>query len=135
MVEVLGTYFNNRVLLRRIERLRMDLLATVGEIRPPEPLVPLPPRPQPLADREEAALAAAYRGGATVYELAAGYGIHRQTVSRVLESHGVARRYNQFTPEQRTEARRLRREGWTIARLAAHYGLPTSTMYDQLRRG
>lgn len=34
-----------------------------------------------------------YRGGASIYDLATRFGIHRQTVSAILEQASVPRRY------------------------------------------
>ena len=55
-----------------------------------------------------------YQAGAAVAELAAQYGFHRQTVSRVLRTAGVVVRQNATSNEEIERIKRLRAEGKTI---------------------
>lgn len=59
-------------------------------------------------------LVTGYLAGATVYELAEQLGIHRHTVSEILERHGVARRYRKVSPEQLALACSLYENGLSL---------------------
>jgi hypothetical protein len=63
-------------------------------------------------------VAAAYRNGETIKELAGRYGIHRVTAASMLRRLGVERRRAGLSDEQVDEASRLYPEGWSLARLA-----------------
>ena len=72
---------------------------------------PAKPRVTPaVADQ----IVASYQAGATVADLAARYGFHRQTVSRVLRTAGVVVRQNATSNEEIERIKRLRAAGKTI---------------------
>ena len=73
-------------------------------------------------------MAAAYRNGETIKELAGRYGIHRVTAASMLRRLGVERRRAGLSDEQADEASRLYPEGWTLARLAERYGVDDMTV-------
>ena len=71
-----------------------------------------------LRPTEIGELVARYKGGATVYELADQFKIHRDTVSRLLERHGVTRRGRPLSPAQIEHAIALYVSGQSLARVA-----------------
>lgn len=76
-----------------------------------------------------------YRRGATVYELAEQFGIHRQTVSAHLHREGVAMRSRvRMTPYLVECAAKLYREGMSTVRIGKELGLGTSTVGKALKR-
>src|SRR5271165_3026652 len=88
MVEVLGRYSN---LPDQRERLR-NLLEIVPE-GPAEVNVRTPKQVQRRLGREHAArLVHQYESGATLKEIARGFGIHRTTAAELLERAGIPRR-------------------------------------------
>jgi len=80
-------------------------------------------------------LVAGYRKGKTVYELAADFGIARQTVSLILKRNGVPMRMQGLRDDQRTEVAELRAQGWSYARLGTRFGVNASTARAFLLRG
>lgn len=107
----------------------------------PAPTDPLPPAPvrtpqgraKQLKDKEAQELIAAYRGGATVYELGRRFGIHRTTVSKILERHGVTMRTGGMSPEQIDEAVRLYQDGWSLARIGERMSVDDMTVWRRLQ--
>lgn len=77
-------------------------------------------------------LVAEYRAGATTYQLAKHWQIHRHTVTAHLERAGEPIRRPFLTPEQLVEAAELWAEGWSINRLARKYGMDPKTMKSRL---
>jgi DNA-binding transcriptional regulator LsrR (DeoR family) len=74
------------------------------------------------------ALTAAYRAGMATKELAAQFGIHRATVTAVLQRLSVEPRQKGLSDEQAAEACRLYPEGWSLARLAERYDVRDMTV-------
>jgi DNA-binding transcriptional regulator LsrR (DeoR family) len=74
------------------------------------------------------ALAAAYRAGNVTKELATRFGIHRTTVTAVLQRLGVEQRQKGLSDEQVAEACRLYPEGWSLARLSERYDVTDMTV-------
>jgi hypothetical protein len=70
----------------------------------------------------------AYRAGRATKDLAELFGIHRATVTAVLERLGVERRQAGLSDEQAAEARRLYPEGWSLVRLAERYDVDDMTV-------
>ena len=60
-------------------------------------------------------LVAAYHGGATVYELARQFGIHRTTVGKHLRARGVDTTPLALVPGDVPAAAELYRHGWSLA--------------------
>jgi hypothetical protein len=73
-------------------------------------------------------LAAAYRDGNATKDLAVRFGIHRATVTAVLQRLGVDLRQRGLTDEQVAEVCRLYPEGWSLARLAERYDVDDMTV-------
>jgi IS30 family transposase len=84
---------------------------------------------------EVAELEQGYQAGKTVYELAAEFGVTRQTVSRHLKRRGVAMRRQGIAERDRAEAARLRGQGWSYARLGERFGVDGRTVWSFLRKG
>lgn len=95
-----------------------------------------PPRQaQTRLDREGVAqLVAAYQAGGRVKQLARQFGVHRLTVSSILQREGVALRPRGIHPDDLPEVIRLYQDGWALARLAAKFDVSPSTVTNTLRR-
>jgi hypothetical protein len=65
-----------------------------------------------------------------VYVLAKAFTIDRRTVAVILERHGVQRRYNLLDTRAIAEAARLYEAGWSLARLADHFGVTARTVQN-----
>jgi DNA-directed RNA polymerase specialized sigma24 family protein len=80
-------------------------------------------------------LVAGYEAGKTVKELAASFGIDRNTVSRRLRQAGVTVRPRGLTDDQAAEAVCLYEAGWSSGRLAEKFGVSADTVLKNLRQG
>lgn len=69
-------------------------------------------------------MAAAYRDGASVLDLASQFGMSRSTVSQRLKSVGVLRSVRRLDDVAVNRAVRLYERGWSLQRLAGEFGLP-----------
>ena len=72
----------------------------------------------------------AYRAGNSVYALAKIFTINRRTVSAILQRHGVPCRYNLLDGQPVAEAARLYEAGWSLARVAEHFGVAARTLHN-----
>ena len=86
-----------------------------------------------LRAADVAALVDAYESGATIYELATRFKIHRMTVSQHLHRQGVTLRRCGLTDEQCAHAVRLYREGNSLARVGGRLGFDAETIRQALR--
>jgi DNA-binding CsgD family transcriptional regulator len=86
-----------------------------------------------LSATEIALLTEQYRSGATVYELAERFGIHRNTVSLHLHRHGVTMRRRSLDPSQIDHAVRLYQDGHSLARIGDRYNVDPTTVHTALR--
>jgi len=103
MVELVHAYSNPKAGLEILPKL---LVKATSTRRPPER--PTSRQAQVRLDPYEAnAVAAAYRNGETIKELAGRYGIHRVTAASMLRRLGVERRRAGLSDEQVDEASRL----------------------------
>src|ERR1700728_1457820 len=118
LVEVMGRYSN---LCDQGERLR-ELL----EMVPKGPSEPIPrtirQTQRRLRGSEIDELVAAYQAGATVYELAARFRMHRVTVSAVLKRKGVALRAQPLSPNQIATATQFYHEGLSLLKVGERVG-------------
>jgi DNA-directed RNA polymerase specialized sigma24 family protein len=73
-----------------------------------------------------------YASGTEVRELAEQFDVHRTTISTLLIKRGVSR-YRRVE-EHLGEARALRGEGWSYARIAEHFGVQPATVWRALKR-
>ncbi len=88
-----------------------------------------------LMPAEISKLVDTYRRGATVFELAEQFGIHRQTVSAHLHREGVAMRSRtRMTPRLVTHATELYEAGWSTIQIGKELGLGPSTVGRYLTR-
>jgi DNA-binding transcriptional regulator LsrR (DeoR family) len=77
---------------------------------------------------------AGYEARKTVKELAASFGIDRNTVSRRLRQAGITMRTRGLTHDQAAEAVRLYEAGWSSGRLAEEFGVSADNVLKSLRR-
>jgi hypothetical protein len=75
-----------------------------------------------------------YRAGAKVGELAANFGVHRDTVSEILDRQGVARRQKGLAPELLSELIALYRSGSSLATIGAKMSVAPGTVALVLRK-
>ena len=93
-------------------------------------------QPQRRLERAEvAALVEAYRSGAGVQELAARYGLHRNSVRDTLRRQGVSPRQRSLNPRQVRETSELYASGRSIAELADRFNVHPSTAWRALKSG
>ncbi|UGQ56905.1 helix-turn-helix domain-containing protein [Rhodococcus pyridinivorans] len=94
------------------------------------------PRANRKLERDEIeALVRRYREGATVYELAEEFGMHRQTVSAHLHREGVTLRSRvRMTPQLLARAIELYKAGWSTVQIGKELGVGTSTVGKALKR-
>jgi lambda repressor-like predicted transcriptional regulator len=124
LVELVHLYSNPKAEVERLSRLVVRATST--------------PRPRDWPSARQAQvrldahqvneLAAAYRAGRAMTELAKQFGIHRTTVTAILQRVGVEPRRFRLTNEQVVEACRLYPEGWSLARLAERYEVSDMTV-------
>jgi hypothetical protein len=70
----------------------------------------------------------AYRAGARIKDLARQFDVHRTTVPSLLARHGVELRPVGLSPDQVSDAARLYRDGWSLARLGEKFGVDDMTV-------
>jgi len=123
-VDLLGRYSNH---CDQGERLR-DLVEMVPS--GPFEVNPLTPRQvhQRLRQPEIEELVASHKAGATVYQLAETFRIHRHMVSLLLERQRVARRNRPLSPMQIDQARRLYATGQSLASVGKQLGCHANTV-------
>ena len=131
MVELVRLYSNPQAGLETLPKL---LVKATSSHRPRER--PASGQAQVRLDHYQAnALAAAYRDGKTINELADRYGVHRVTAASMLRKLGAERCRAGLSDEQVDEASRLYPEGWSLARLAERYGVNDMTVRRYLLLG
>jgi AraC-like DNA-binding protein len=124
-VELMGRYSNhdNVTTLQRI-------LAGHERDRPPARTT-RSPRQKQVQHRLEAnevdRLLDRYRAGAKINELATEFAINRNTVMKHVERAGAPRRRN-LIRDHLDEARRLYDQGWSLAKVAEHFGVDPGTV-------
>ena len=89
---------------------------------------------QRLGAKRVAELIADYRAGAPSTALMTKFKLGKGTVLKILEDHGVARRNQPLSPEQRDEAIELYLSGWSMAKVGRHFGRQHTVIRDLLRR-
>ena len=129
-MEVMGRYSNP---CDQGERLRE--LLEMAPSGPPQPISRTRRQVQRrLREPEIKAVLASYLAGATVYELADQHGIHRHTVSEILERHGVVRRYQKLSVELVETASVLYQGGLSLTKIGVQLGLSAETVRQALMR-
>ncbi len=92
----------------------------------------IPNRAKWLNDTEMARLVASYGAGATVYELAVEFGVHRTIISQRLKGAGFQMRLQPLTPDQVADGMRLYASGLSLAEVGRGLGVNASTIYKAL---
>lgn len=107
---LLRTYCNRNETTRQIDGLIAEARRQIGGVAP-QRRAPRPPRSaragKQLPAETEQAVIAAYQAGQSMKAIAALQGIHRVTVSQVLERTGTAKRTHSMNPSQVDTAARL----------------------------
>ncbi len=129
-VEVLGRYSNLRDQDERIQ----NLLKIVPEGSPEVNLRTSRQVQHRLQTHEVDDLVSRYRAGAKVGELAANFGVHRDTVSEILDRQGIARRQKGLAPELLGEVIALYRSGSSLATIGAKMSVDAGTVALALRK-
>jgi len=95
-------------------------------------------QPQPLRTARQLPaaaldhLVATYHDGATVYELAKQFGIHRATVGKHLRARGVDTTPPGLAAGDVPTAAALYRQGWSLARIGERYRTTAGTVRTRL---
>ncbi|MGH9089881.1 MAG: hypothetical protein ACRDZR_00640 [Acidimicrobiales bacterium] len=127
---VLGSYSN---LADQGERLH-NLTQIVPQQAPPNK-TRIPKQVFRRLPAEEAkALVTAYNAGSTVYELAAQFRIHRNTVSHLLERASVPRRYNLISEDKLPGLIQNYEAGTSLAALSGKTGFAATTIRTAMKR-
>lgn len=87
-----------------------------------------------LSPEEVAALVGDYLAGATVKELALGWGVHRGTVTNHLARAGIEMRSRGLTSEQIEQSIHWYGQGWSIRQVAGRHGWDYETVRQALLR-
>jgi hypothetical protein len=86
-----------------------------------------------LTEDEVAALTEGYQEGATVYDLAARFKIHRTTVSGHLHRRGVEMRRKGLDQDRIDQAAVLYTQGWPLARSGRKFAVDDGTVWLALQ--
>jgi hypothetical protein len=122
-VELLGRYSSYTYWTERVE----SLGKTVSERQERRPRVRKSARR--LAKHQVSELIAGYQDGATVYELAQRFRIHRVTVSALLHRSGVEMRGAGLDEAQIDRAVALYAQGWSVASIGREVGIDGTTVW------
>jgi IS30 family transposase len=87
-----------------------------------------------LTASESEELCGAYQSGKTIRELTVQFGIHKTTVTAVLERAGVDRRIRTISAEEVAQAAQLYNEGLSTAVIGARLGFSPETIRSNLMR-
>ncbi|MFQ6396624.1 hypothetical protein ACLMAJ_24550 [Nocardia sp. KC 131] len=132
-MELGGAYYNTNTQVEALEALLQKLPdATTPTQLPVER--PKPRRARQLDSPQVAELTTGYQTGATVYELAARFGIERRTVSEILHRHEVPMRRGGLSSDQVDTAIHLYQLGWSLARVGNHLDVAHTTVLAALRQ-
>jgi DNA-binding CsgD family transcriptional regulator len=128
-VEVAGGYLNPEH--------NLEVLANLLAIVPSRDTSAQKRKPKQVQRRlrpaEIAELIAAYEAGASSYELAKQFRIHRHTVTQLLERQGVPRRYQSLTSEQVARATSLYESGLSLSAVGQELSCDPATVSQALR--
>jgi hypothetical protein len=127
LVELLGRYSNWAYWTDRVR----SLAKTAGPRRESPPSARGTARR--LTEREVTELITRYRDGATVYDLAERFGIHRTTVSAHLHRREIQMRGHSLAESQVDHGIQLYEQRWSVARIGSHLGVNGSTVWLALR--
>jgi DNA invertase Pin-like site-specific DNA recombinase len=131
-VEKRGAYYNPKAQVSALEAL-LKKLPKPGSTDPKRPRRRTPGTARQLDTEQTHALIAAYRSGATVYQLGDRFGIDRRTVGKVLTRNGVPTKHPGLSPEDIDQAAQLYKDGWSLARIGERLGVTATTVHRRLR--
>jgi lambda repressor-like predicted transcriptional regulator len=127
-VDLLGRYSNRTSWAKRLHRLPKAAVEGVADT------VRFRRRNATRLSRSQvAALVDGYRAGQTVYELAAGFNIHRTTVSAHLHRQGITMRRQGLNDESVAHAVRRYEDGWSVARIGDRLGVDATTAWTAIK--
>jgi hypothetical protein len=129
-VEVLGRYSNLRDQGERLQ----NLLQIVPEGTPEVNLRTPRQVQRRLSLDETTKLIARYKAGETVKELALCHGLHRETVSKILTRHGIARRPKGIGPIRLAEVFSAYESGSSLAAIGKALDVDPGTVALALRK-
>ena len=104
-----------------------------GNHTPREPRA-LPAMARRLNAEEIAELASYYRAGVKVAEIAQRYGIHRATVTEIINQHGIDRRKRGLDKDEVPKVIAEYQGGESLKTLGERYGVHPSTINNTLTR-
>jgi transposase-like protein len=118
---------------QQVKRL-LEMAVTWEDVPPDTVLIPARPyrTMRHLDAMEIDDLVKAYGDGATVYELAKQFGIHRSTVGKHLQACGVDTTPPALRPEDVAAAAELYCSGLSLARVGSKFGVAASTVREHL---
>ncbi len=122
LVGLLALYSHHADQVKRLRRL-LELPQ-----RPPDEARPPVRFRRHLGDAEVTELVALYDAGATVYDLAERFGVHRDTVSGVVKQAGLVTRYHERTYVDLERAAVLEAKGLTLTEIAQKLGVGRTTL-------
>jgi transposase-like protein len=129
-VEVLGRYSNLRDQGERVQ----TLLQIVPEGTPEVNLRTPRQVQRRLSPDETTKLIASYETGEKVKDLALRHGLHRETVSKILTRHGIARRPTGIPTERIAEIIANYENGLSLAAIGAKLSVDPATVSLALRK-
>jgi Helix-turn-helix domain len=126
-VELLGRYSSYAYWTKQVRRAKVcpRTVASAPTLRKPV---------RKLGSNDFGALVAGYEAGATVYELAERFKIHRVTVAEHLHRQQVCLRRRSLSSDQIEEAAQLYLAGWSLARVGGHFKVNGTTVWRELRK-
>jgi len=128
-VELLGRYSNQHQIVTQLSIL-LDLPDREVDKRPRS----RSKRARRLGGSDQLAVATAYLAGDSLPVIAERYAITRQTVSSILERHGVPRRYNLFSERDIDKAVELYRAGHSLATVGGQLCVNATTVLNAFKR-
>lgn len=135
-VGLLQTYCNRNETTRQVDGLVAEARGQIRGVAPCR--IPRPPRSaraeKQLHAATEQAIAAEYQAGRTMKEIAIQHGIHRVTVSEVLDRTGTSKRPKGMSPSQVDMAARLYCSGLSLASVGEQLGFDATTIRTMLLR-
>jgi hypothetical protein len=132
-VEVVGRWSN---LSEQGERLQTLVeMAPSGVIQPNSPKIRTAKQVHKrLLSAQVDQLVSDYRGGAKLTDLVAKFGVSRGTVSKLLESRGIPRRYRKLSTDDIHKMVDLYRTGQSLAKVGAQLDVDPNTVRHHLLR-
>jgi lambda repressor-like predicted transcriptional regulator len=87
-----------------------------------------------LTEADVTRMIAAYRAGTSMNQLAADFGINRNTVSTILDRRNIPRRRRGLQRSEINKAAALYQEGWPLSRIGDRFGCTAETVRQALKR-